>query len=258
MAGRFKAVGFDMDGTFLRTKVDYDRLNNIDREVLERHGIPFDEIDFGGMRKRLRTPIRNWLEANGRLDEWPAVYREIDEETLSCECEFVSEAVPFPGSVESIAAIRGMGLKVGILTRGGLEYARRALGPLFGEFDCVMGRDHSFYDDAKPSPVAMRQFAEGLGVSPEDLLYVGDNLTDWQSAHGAGSTFVGVLTGSCTRDDWLRADPDMIVIERAGDVVDLLESRRGGIRRSCRPDIAMLRHLSDISGSLGPGSGALL
>lgn len=222
MAGRFKAVGFDMDGTFLKTRVDYDRLNNADRVVLERHGIPFDDIDFGGRAKRLRMPIRNWLEANGRLDEWPAIYDEIEAETLSCECEFVSEAVPFPGSVESIAVIKGKGLKVGILTRGGLEYARRALGPLFHEFDYVMGRDHSFYDDAKPSPVAMIQFAEGLGVSSEDMLYIGDNLTDWQSAHGAGATFAGVLTGSCTREDWLKADPDMIIIERAGDAVDLI------------------------------------
>ena len=222
MAGRFKAVGFDMDGTFLKTRVDYDRLNNADRRVLERHDIPFEQIDFGGRAKRLRTPIRNWLEANGRIDEWPRIYKEIEDECLDSECEFVSEAVPFPGSVESLPLIKEKGLKVGILTRGGLEYARRALGPLFDEFDFVMGRDYSFYDDAKPSPIAMRQFAQGLGVDPKEIIYVGDNLTDWQSARDAGAVFVGVLTGSCTEEDWLKADTDMIIVDRAGDVVELL------------------------------------
>ena len=85
-----------------------------------------------------------------------------------------------------------------------------------------MGRDHSFYDDAKPSPIAMRQFAQGLGVDPKEIIYVGDNLTDWQSARDASAVFVGVLTGSCTEEDWLKADPDMIIVDRAGDVVELL------------------------------------
>ena len=87
--GRFKAVGFDMDGTFMKTRVDYSRLNNADRTVLERHDVPFDSIDFGGRAKRLRAPIRDWLLANGRADEWPEIYREIEQLTLECECEFV-------------------------------------------------------------------------------------------------------------------------------------------------------------------------
>lgn len=211
-----------MDGTFLRTHVDYDRLNNVDREVLARHGVPFDEIDFEGRAKRLRTPIRRWLEANGRGSEWEGINSEIDDLATECECEFVDEAEPFPGSREAIGGIRVKGLKVGILTRGSLQYAKRALGPAFDDFDAVMGRDYSFYDDAKPSPVAMVQFASLLGVDPSEILYVGDNISDWQSAVGAGAVFVGVLTGSCTEAEWLDADPDMIVVDRAGDVVELL------------------------------------
>lgn len=227
MAGCFKAVGFDMDGTFLRTHVDYGKLNDVDRTVCGRRGIPFDEIDFGGRSKRLRGPIRDWLAANGRGDEWPAVSKEIDDLATECECEFVDEARPFPGAVEALEGIRGNGLEVGILTRGSLEYARRALGPLFGEFDVIMGRDHTCYDDAKPSPVAMRDFAEELGVEPGEILYVGDNITDWQSAHEAGATFVGVLTGTCTREDWLAADPDMIVVDSVADVPDVLRTLEG-------------------------------
>ncbi|MDO5862153.1 MAG: HAD family hydrolase [Thermoplasmata archaeon] len=224
MDGIFKAVGFDMDGTFLRTRVDYAKLNNVDREVSLRHGIPFDELEFGDEPKRPRAPIGAWLEANGRGSEWPAIYREIDDLATECECEFVDEALPFPGAVECLAALKAKGLKVGILTRGSLEYARRALGPLFGEFDFVMGRDYSNYDEAKPSPIAMRQFAAEMGVGLSELLYVGDNTTDWQSAAGAGAAFVGVLTGTATRDDWMAADPSMTVVDSVADVAGLLRS----------------------------------
>ncbi len=221
---RFKAVGFDLDGTFMRTHVDYSKLNDADRTVCLRHDIPFDSIDFGGRAKRLRTPIKEWLEANGRGDEWDSIYREIDDLCTYFECEFVDEAEPYPGSRESIDAIHEAGLEVGILTRGSLEYARNALGGMFGLFDAVVGRDYTFYDDAKPSPIAMRQFATELGVEPSEILYVGDNLTDWESAVNAGATFVGVLTGSGSREMWMDADPDMIVVEHAGDVVNLLRS----------------------------------
>lgn len=225
MAGRYRAVGFDMDGTFLRTHVDYDRLNNVDRTVLGRHDVPFEEIDFGGRAKRLRTPIRLWLEANGRASEWEGINREIDDLATECECEFVDEAEPFPGNVDALEEIRAMGLKTGILTRGSLEYARRALGPLFGEFDVVMGRDHTFYDDAKPSPKAMIDFAGLLGVRPQEILYVGDNVTDWQSARDAGADFVGVLTGSCTAEDWAREDPGMTVVGSVAEIPRILRER---------------------------------
>ncbi|MBQ8179677.1 MAG: HAD family hydrolase [Candidatus Methanomethylophilaceae archaeon] len=220
----FKAVGFDLDGTFLRTHVDYSRLNDADRTILESLGIPFDEIDFGDAVKRQRHPIRNWLESNGRGDEFGSIDRMIDDLCTEIECEFVDEAEPFPGSVECIDIIRSKGLRVGILTRGSRGYAETALGTcgLTGRFDAIVGRDYRSYDDAKPSPVAMFDFARELGVEPSEILYLGDNVADYLSARDAGAAFVGVLSGACTAEDWRAQDPDMVVVDYAGSVVDLL------------------------------------
>jgi phosphoglycolate phosphatase len=223
MAG-FRAVGFDLDGTFLSTHVDYSRLNSADLDVLRAHGIDPDSIDFGGAIKRPRAPILEWLKANGREGEFQGICDEMDAIFTEIETEYVEEARPFPGSRECIAAIKAKGLKVGILTRGSKTYAERALdvNGLKDSFDVIMGRDHSVYDNAKPSPMAMMEFADELEVLPEEILYIGDNVTDWQCAHGAGSHFVGVLSGSCKMEDWKKLDPGMIVIEHAGDVVHLL------------------------------------
>lgn len=218
-----KAVGFDLDGTFMKTRVDYVKLNDADRQVCLSFGIPFDDIDFGDSPKRPRAPIRRWLEEHGRGEEYDKVSNAIDRAFTDCECEFVSEAEPFPGSAECLPVIKSKGLKVGILTRGSQEYAMRALGPLFSEFDVVMGRDHSDYDNAKPSPRAMEEFAEELGVKPSEILYVGDNTTDWFSAHDAGAVFVGVRTGSGSDQIWHDADPSIPVIDHAGDVISLLD-----------------------------------
>lgn len=220
----FKAVGFDLDGTFLKTHVDYAKLNDVDKVIMEKHGIPFSLIGFDTQTKRPRYPLGNWLEANGRGDEYPLINKEIDDACTEVETEYVHEAQPFPGSEECIDIIRSKGLKVGILTRGSHEYALRALGNcgMADRFDTIVGRDYSHYDNAKPSPIAMRDFARELDVRPEEILYLGDNLTDYYSARDAGATFVGVLSGSCTREDWLREDPDMVIVQYAGDVVNLI------------------------------------
>lgn len=224
MPANFKAVGFDLDGTFLKTHVDYAKLNDVDRVVMERHGIPFSQVGFEAGVKRPRYPLRDWLVSHGRGEEYPSINREIDYACTMVEKEFVHEAAPFPGSAECLEIIRSKGLKVGILTRGSHEYAVSALGNcgLADSFDAIVGRDHSHYDNAKPSPVAMIEFAEELGVEPEEILYVGDNLTDYYSARDSGASFVGVLSGSCRREDWLAEDPGMKIVDNAGDVITLI------------------------------------
>lgn len=220
----FKAVGFDLDGTFLRTHVDYAKLNDVDKVIMEEHGVPFSLIGFEAHTKRPRYPLKNWLEANGRGDEYPIINKAIDDACTAVEREFVHEATPFPGSVECLDIIRSKGLKVGILTRGSHDYAVAALGNcgLADRFDAIVGRDYSHYDNAKPSPVAMRDFARELDVKPEEILYLGDNVTDYFSARDAGATFVGVLSGTCTREDWLAQDPKMTIVQYAGDIVNLI------------------------------------
>jgi phosphoglycolate phosphatase len=222
-----KAVGFDLDGTFLKTHVDYSKLRDADREVLAARGIPFDEVYRETFIKRPRYPVLRWLEAHGREDEFQAVSDEIDAAFTRVEIEFVDEAVPFPGSKECVAELRSLGLKTGILTRGSLEYAESALRHTDTRdgFDVVMGRDFSSYDNAKPSPVAMLEFAEQLGVKPSEILYIGDNLTDYMSAHGAEAMFAGVLTGSGKRELWESTDPSIIILEKAGDCARLFRSR---------------------------------
>jgi len=158
------------------------------------------------------------------VDEYPAISREIDEELTRIELEYVHEAKPFPGSIECVKELKSRGLKVGLLTRGSRLYGDTALkGAGVRElFDAVVGRDYADYDDAKPSPKAMMYFAQELGVEPSEILYLGDNRTDYHSARDAGTPFVGVLSGSMTREGWLGEDPEMITVQYAGDVIGLL------------------------------------
>ncbi|MBE6527821.1 MAG: HAD family hydrolase [Thermoplasmata archaeon] len=218
-----EAVGFDLDGTFLNTHVDYGRIDRADRNVCLAHGIPFDELRFTTI-KRLRAPILDWLREHGREDEFAGINKEIDDELTATELEYIDEARPFPRNLECVDILKRRGLKVGLLTRGSQLYgetALRKMGVIEG-FDAIVGRDYACYDDAKPSPKAMQYFARELGTEPSKILYLGDNRTDYYSARDAGALFVGVLSGSMSKEDWLKEDPDMITVQNAGDIVDLL------------------------------------
>lgn len=221
-----KAVGFDMDGTLFETHVNYGALYDSDKIVLNRHHIPFLDV-FGEnpAMKRTRAPIKVWLDTHGRSDEYNRICEEIDDLCLSVETEFVSEAKPYPRSMECIDILKSKDLKVGLLTRGGCEYGKQVLGKfgILDKMDAIVGRDYSTYDEAKPSPVAMINFAKELGVKPEQILYLGDNDSDYRSAIGAGATFIGVLSGAASKEYWMKADPNMRTIQFAGDVVDIID-----------------------------------
>ena len=39
-----KAVGFDLDGTLIKTRVDYDAIRVADLDILRANNIPYEEI----------------------------------------------------------------------------------------------------------------------------------------------------------------------------------------------------------------------
>ena len=53
----------------------------------------------------------------------------------------------------------------------------------------------------KPDPTGLRQVLEMLGSPPERSLYVGDTVTDAETARRAGVPFVAVLSGVTTRSE---------------------------------------------------------
>lgn len=54
----------------------------------------------------------------------------------------------------------------------------------------------------KPNPEGLRCIIERLNLEKDNVLYVGDNLVDAQTAQNAGVDFIGVLTGTTDRQDF--------------------------------------------------------
>jgi len=217
----YRAVGFDMDGTLLDTRVDYRRMTDLVLDEMMKAGVPEEVIDrSGGYKFNIDSGVE-WLRSNRRGSELFEINRRIAGVARDIEMEHVDKAAPFPGAVDLLKALRAHGIRVGVLTRGCREYADGALSVsgVADLLDHVVARDDYPEEEAKPSPAAMEHLARGLGVSPEEILFVGDHSFDRICAKESGAGFVGVLSGTYGPEDWEKAGETRII----DTVADLLE-----------------------------------
>lgn len=216
-----RAVGFDMDGTFMNTRVDYSRLRNVLSDIMKEEGISVDDPAWNHDHLMINVPIHEWIYKAGRWGEVDQIIQKINDRTTAIEKIYYKDSTPFPLAVETMDALKNKGYKVGILTRGGRDYAESVLNlwNLYDRFDSVVCRDDYAFEDAKPSPRSMEHFAKELGVSTKEILYLGDNVSDWHAARDSGASFTGVLTGGCTSKDWDNAGVKD-VIKSVGELLD--------------------------------------
>ncbi len=221
---RYKAVVFDMDGTFMDTQVDYRRLAEAIFDEITAHGVPGEAVDCSrGSRYELESAVR-WLRANGMEDRVEAVAAAVSARATEVEMENVGRARPFDGSLEVLERLRSLDYLTGILTRGGRRYAERVLGMhgILGSFDAVIARDDFPEEESKPSPVSMRHMAAALGVEPAEILYLGDHAFDWMTARDSGAGFYGVLTGGYKAADWEGLGEGVETLGGVGDLLGML------------------------------------
>lgn len=203
---RYKAVCFDMDGTLLKTQVDYRRMADIVFDEMVKIGVPEGVINReDGYKFNLESGIKYLLE-NGRKEDVYIAGKKAYKAARDLEMEKVDEAEQYRGSLELLKKIHAKGLKTGLLTRGCREYAEAAtkIAGVYDELDGIVARDDYSEPEAKPSPIAMHHMAERIGVKAEEILYFGDHLFDYQCARDAGAGFIAVLTGTYREEDWLK------------------------------------------------------
>lgn len=221
---KYKAVVFDMDGTFMNTKVDYVKLTSAVIDELTSIGIPEDIFDVNSGSKINLDRGLDWISSHGRSSELEDVRDKVGKACTKVELENSGMARPFDGALDVLALLKKKGYKTGILTRGGHSYAARVLSlyNILGEFDAVIARDDFPEQDSKPSPMAMRHMADSLGMEPENILYLGDHKFDWMTARDSGAGFYGVLSGGYTKEDWETAGKNIPTLNSVKDLLDMI------------------------------------
>lgn len=173
-----KAVLFDFDGT------------------LTVPGL----LDFTAIKKEIKCPDNSTILEfiAGLFPE--KKHRKATAVLEAYESRAASMAKPNENAEETLDFLKGLNLKLGILTRNSMRSLKVAIKNFrrtsLEDFDVVITREHDL--KLKPHPDGVFEAARRFGVSPGELAVVGDYIYDVQAGQGAGAFTVFIesnLTG---------------------------------------------------------------
>ncbi|MBQ9043322.1 MAG: HAD family hydrolase [Eggerthellaceae bacterium] len=181
---------FDLDGTLLDTLPDLVKLTNM---VLEQRGWP----------QRTQQEILSYVGDGGRVLLRRAAPADTPEEQLEEAFAQWQELYPtyghaltkpYEGIPEALAQLKAQGAKLGVLSNKFDAAVKEVIAHHFPDtFDLARGECAEI--PRKPDPRGLRHMIAQLGVSPDQVAYVGDSGTDMQVAVAAGAFPIGVSWG---------------------------------------------------------------
>lgn len=202
----FSHIIFDLDGTLLNT---IDDLADAGNHVCAAHGWPTHPVE---RYKRMvgngiPTLVERFAPAGTdketlaqALAEFSAYYSQHKED----------KTAPYPGVPELLAALKGAGVRLAVLSNKAHALAGPVVEHYFpGVFEYVQGAVPGA--PLKPEPTLLRALMEQIGAKPETTLFVGDSDVDVLTGKNGGLTVVGVLWGFRDRQELEGAGADYVI-----------------------------------------------
>jgi phosphoglycolate phosphatase len=141
--------------------------------------------------------------------------------------------VDYTGVYESVASVvdqlREQGISLGIVStkfRHRIQAILQREG-LLHSFDTIVGGED--VSSHKPDPEGLLTAMKRLNTSPPHCLYVGDSITDAQTAQRAGVPFAAVLSGVTARNDFksFRVFRFLETLSELPSILDIEQTRYG-------------------------------
>lgn len=213
-----EAVLFDLDGTLADTAPDLAAAVNKMQRV---RGLPETPLD--ALRRLASAGARGLLGgAFGITPDTPGYDAMRDEFLANYAADICVQTTLFPGIAEVLDELEARGVRWGIVTNKAMHLTAplvELLG-LASRAACVVGGDTTPH--SKPHPAPLLHAAGLLGLAPDRIVYVGDDLRDIQAGYAAGMATVAAAYGYCgdgaAPSDW-RAQH---LVGTTGELRDLL------------------------------------
>ena len=184
-------------------------------------------LDFPAIKTEMGCPVDHPILEY--LETQPRERREVLMEVLEQKEEAAAEVSrPNEGAEACLRMLKGRGMYLGILTRNSERSVRKVIEKFEGvtveDFAAVITRDCSL---PKPHPDGVLEAARRMGVSPGEVLMVGDFRFDVLAGKAAGAHTVLLTNGGARLMAPEDPDPDH-TITRLEELPGLLEVLEAG------------------------------
>ena len=188
-----KAIVFDVDGVLIDSnKIIVEAY----QKTAEKLGLRIPSShEVVGLMGRPLSKITKILWPKSNVGLYMKEYKRL----------FMDENLAIPaveGAVDAVREIKESGFKVGVLSGKTLFFIKKHLreaGFNIDWFEAVVSFETT--KKHKPDPEPLLFVINQLDVKPEETIYVGDAISDYECARDAKVEYFAVLTGSLRRKD---------------------------------------------------------
>ena len=218
-----RAALFDLDGTLIRTHIDFPAMKFRIADLVEQFiSLPDNLLEYDIMGLVYQVETRLLTMGKGPLakefrEEAFALLEEIEKQ----QCATPEE---FPGATDLLKELHKRDVKVGVVTRNCRVVASQLLTAGNLRTDTLVCRDD--VNHVKPDPeqihFALKAMGFPLDLPADQIVVIGDHPMDIEAGKAAGARTIGVLHGQPT-SIFDESKPDLIV-PVIGDLVSLVKA----------------------------------
>ncbi len=210
-----RGVLFDLDGTLTYTLQDIaDAMNR----SLRLHGLPewtLDDYRYlvgDGARILAQRAVRDRQELALSVQKEYQAYYETHTQVTSR---------PYDGVPEMLHALEERGYKLAVFSNKPDADTKNVVRHYFPDIKWTVVRGQVEGVPVKPDPAGALATAQGMGLSPDEILYLGDTATDMHCAVNAGMYPVGALWGFRTKEE-LQESGAAVILSHPLDILAAL------------------------------------
>ena len=223
MSAPLRGVLFDLDGTLIDSAPD---LAGAANRLRADHGL--EPLPLESLRPMVGSGARGMVGVAFGVAPGDERFEGLRDAFLAhYEAGLLELTRPFDGVLQMLSALEADGIAWGIVTNKatrftlpivkGLGLAQRA-----GVVVCGDTTPHS-----KPHPEPLLHAARTLGLAPEHVAYVGDDLRDAQAARAAGMPMLAATWGYLGLGEPVHSWGAQRLVDAPSQVLDWLRARAG-------------------------------
>lgn len=206
---KYKGIIFDLDGTLLNTIED---ISDSVNEVLRVFNCP--EHGYDDYKLKLGSGFKSLLENSfpeGTDEE--TFLKGLDLFVKIYDKKFKNKTKPYEGISELLYELDKLAIKIGVNSNKRNDYTNELVKKFFNgiSFVDIFGEREGIAK--KPDPTTALEISNHMGLSLNEIVYIGDSKIDMMTATNAHIDSVGVLWGFRSLKELVKYNATYIVSE---------------------------------------------